>query len=339
MDDAKEALLWLRGPGLATEAEYQELCTSNIQQERKKGNLLKTLHKPNVWKPFLILFFFFAFQQLSGIYIILFYAVTVLTDVGVNIDQYVGSVGIGIVRLFTAIIGAGLARAFNRKTLACISGLGMTMFAAGVALSIRFNLPSWIPLLCIGSHVGFSMIGYLTLPWVMTSELYPLRFRGALSGLTTSLAQMLTFAAIKTYPDLSTTFGLEVVMWTFSSAAFVGAIFALTILPETRGRSLDQIEASFSRKSDAFNEESPSGMTVQPKNVTLKRFASISEEKCPDISICQESPWTNMYTYDNVCLDISLENSKGTDDTNAKTIMNEVKRNTRKSISLEHVSL
>ena len=91
----------------------------------------------------------------------------------------------------------------------------------------RFYLPSLIPLTCVASHVGFSMIGYLTLPWVMTSELYPLRLRGVFGGLTTSIAQLLTFAAVKTYPDMSSVFGLEVTMWTFSVAGLLGNKFLI----------------------------------------------------------------------------------------------------------------
>jgi facilitated trehalose transporter len=114
----------------------------------------------------------------------------------------------------------------------------------------RFELPSWVPILCIGTHVGASMIGFLTLPWVMTSELYPLRFRGSLGGLTTSIAQILTFAAIKMYPDLHAIVGLEFTMWIFGAAGMLGAVFALTVLPETRGRSLDDIEMKFSSRSN-----------------------------------------------------------------------------------------
>ena len=93
-----------------------------------------------VWKPFIILFLFFALQQLSGIYIILFYAVNVLKDIGVSIDEYLGSVGIGAVRLLASILGAAFARSFGRKTLACISGLGMAFSALGVALSVRYEI-------------------------------------------------------------------------------------------------------------------------------------------------------------------------------------------------------
>ncbi|TGZ50273.1 Uncharacterized protein DBV15_02127 [Temnothorax longispinosus] len=297
-NEAKEALLWLRGPGLNVDEEYRELCETNAKRKEKKESLLRALHKPNVWKPFLILLAFFALQQLSGIYVILFYTVNVLKDIGIDVNEYAASVGMGVIRLFASILGAGLANSFGRKILAFASGSGMAAAAVGVALSFRFELPSWVPLFCIGTHVGASMIGFLTLPWVMTSELYPLRFRGSLGGLTTSIVQILTFAAIKTYPDLNAVVGLEFTMWIFGAAGVLGAIFALAILPETRGRSLDDIEMKFSSKPSDSLTYTPK--IFPRKNIILQRFTSISEEKQSNIA-------ANAYVYDNFCLELSPE--------------------------------
>ncbi|KAL6443661.1 hypothetical protein ACFW04_001641 [Cataglyphis niger] len=329
-DEAKEALLWLRGSGFNVDKEYQDLCDANTKRKEKEENLLRALHMPNVWKPFLILLIFFTLQQLSGIYIILFYAVNVLENIDIDINEYVASVGMGVIRLFASILGAGLANIFGRKSLAFVSGFGMAITAMGIALSLRFELPSWVPLFCIGTHVGASMIGFLTLPWVMTSELFPLRFRGSLGGFTTSIVQMLTFATIKMYPDLNAIVGLEITMWIFGAAGLLGAIFALTILPETRGRSLDDIEMKFSRKSNDSSTNACkifSNVWSQPKNITLKRFVSISEDKPSNIV-------TNAYTYDNFCLELSSENLEK----NIKIIEKESIQDQRvmTSIAIEH---
>ncbi|XP_020281375.1 facilitated trehalose transporter Tret1-2 homolog isoform X2 [Pseudomyrmex gracilis] len=304
-NEAKEVLLWLRGPGLNVDKEYQELCEANAKRKEKKESLLRALHMPNIWKPFLILLIFFVLQQLSGIYVILFYAVSMLKDTGIDVNEYAASVGIAVIRLFASIFGAALANHFGRKSLTFASSFTMAVAASGIALSFRFDLPSWMLLLCIGIHVGASMIGFLTLPWVMTSELYPLRFRGGLGGLTTGIVQILTFATIKTYPDLNAVIGLEFTMWIFGIAGLLGAIFALTILPETRGRSLDEIEMKFSKKkSDSTSTNACQIFTTvwsQPKDVSLQRFVSISEEKQPNIV-------ANAYAYVNICLELSPEN-------------------------------
>lgn len=137
-DKAKEALLWLRGPGLNVDEEYRELCETNAKRKEKKESLFRALHEPNVWKPFLILLVFFVLQQLSGIYVILFYTVSVLKDIGIDANEYAASIGMGVIRLIASILGTGLANSFGRKNLAFASGFGMATAAAGVALSFRF---------------------------------------------------------------------------------------------------------------------------------------------------------------------------------------------------------
>lgn len=167
-------------------------------------------------------------------------------------------------------------------------------------LNFSFTTYSWLPLICIGGHVASSMIGFLTLPWVMTSELYPLKYRGPLGGLTTSIAQMLTFFTIKLYPDANAAFGLEIIMWIFGISALMGALFAITILPETRGRSLEDIETTFSKNPNTshFNKTNLSTILSPPKNITLQRFASIPEDK---------HDTNHVYAYDNFCLDLTLQ--------------------------------
>lgn len=326
-EEAKDSLLWLRGSGSSTDKEYEELCEENVKREKERESLLKALHMPSVWKPFLILLVFFAFQQTSGIYIILFYTVNILEDIGIELNEYSASVGIGVIRLFASIAGAGLANSFGRKTLAFFSGLGMAVSAVGVALAYRFKLPYVVSLACIGGHVGFSMLGFLTLPWVMTSELYPLRFRGSLGGITTSIVQILTFAIIKMYPSLHDMVGIESTIWIFAAASTLGALFALTILPETRGRSLDEIERTFSKKASESNSSTDVQPTifVQPKTITLQRFASITEEKHRNNNMT-----SNAYTYDNFCLDLTLDGDtekkdvKKNSDTNRTNVSNAI---------------
>jgi len=137
-DEAKKALLWLRGPGFNVDQEYQELCESNAKRKERKESLLRTLRMPNVWKPFLILLTFFTLQQLSGIYVILFYAVNVLRDIGIDMNEYAASVGMAFIRLFASILGAGLANNLGRRVLAFVSGFGMAIAAMGIAFFFRF---------------------------------------------------------------------------------------------------------------------------------------------------------------------------------------------------------
>lgn len=303
LNDAKNSLLWLRGPGINCDNEYKELCSDSSIERREKNEKIpfkNALLLPNVWKPFFILLLFFFLQQLSGIYVILFYAVNVIHEFNSNIDEYAGSIVIGLVRLLASILGAFLAGHFGRRPLACTSAIGMSLSAILLYSTIKYNnyfklflsssLLSSLPIYCIGFHVAFSMIGFLTLPWVLSSELYSLRFRGSLGGLTTGIAQIMTFTAIKTYPLLSSNIGLDNTMLIFGISSIIGAIFSVTLLPETKGRSLEEIERRFSSSSSTSGTNNTNGIII------VKQFNNnvIDDEK-------------NVLGIDNLCFDISDE--------------------------------
>lgn len=88
---------------------------------------LRALLKPTGWKPMLILFLFFGFQQYSGIYITLFYAVTWFEEIGAGVNPYVASILVGLTRLFCSMVNTWLLRRFRRRTLCIVSSLGMAI--------------------------------------------------------------------------------------------------------------------------------------------------------------------------------------------------------------------
>jgi facilitated trehalose transporter len=98
-----------------------------------------------VWKPFFILVAFFLFQEGSGIYIILFYAVDFVREVGTGAAyESVVSIGVGLARLIMSVVGAFLLCKFPRKSLAVTSALLMTLAMAAMA-TYEFLFSSFEP--------------------------------------------------------------------------------------------------------------------------------------------------------------------------------------------------
>lgn len=269
--EALSALVWLRRNPAAAEAELSELMetiskennnshTSPMSRNRRNmlavKNVLTPFFRPTAWKPFIILLLFFAFQEGSGIYIILYYAVNLFQEVGTGLNEYVASIVVGGVRLVMSVVAAILMNSFGRKTLAVVSGLGMavSMVAGGSYEYFYSNLPptnrplAWVPLICVLGHVCVSMMGFLQLPWMMNGELFPLAIRGVMGGIVASLAHLFIFASVKTYPDLMHALGTDGTLWFFGAAALMGAVYCYIFLPETKGKTLREIELEFSPK-------------------------------------------------------------------------------------------
>ncbi|KAJ1528408.1 hypothetical protein ONE63_006822 [Megalurothrips usitatus] len=276
--EARTALVWLRRSPAAADKELDEIKESlaHAEKEREAGAGRCSFVNPAIWKPFVLLLAFFFFQEGSGIYVVLYYAVSLFQEVGTGMNEYVASIWVACMRLAMSVLGALAIQRLNRTTLACLSGVGMflAMLVAGfyehlfssVAPASR-PLP-WVPLACFLVHVCVSMLGYLQLPWIMTGELFPLRARGAMGGFVSSLAHLLIFTSVKTYPDLRNAIGMDGVLWVFSGLSLCGALFGKLLLPETNGKTLREIEMSFADGPDrdkGRDEEAPAApQTLAP---------------------------------------------------------------------------
>lgn len=235
--------------------------------------------QPATAKPMLILGVLFVVQQLSGTYVIIFYAVPLFAQIGSRIGTALDEFGVMVimstVRFVMSVVTALLSKRYGRRPMLMVSGLGMAAcaVAAGATLVTAPALPvapngtattpsssvlasgevfeaSWPPLVFVVTFVTFSSLGYLVMPWTLVSELLPLASRGMGSGLLVSLAYLLMFGVVKSFPYLMAAVGARNVFYTFGAVACLGTVFVFFCLPETLCLSLDEIEAIFVRRGN-----------------------------------------------------------------------------------------
>ncbi|XP_076634429.1 facilitated trehalose transporter Tret1 isoform X1 [Colletes latitarsis] len=264
-EDAKKSLEWLykyepkQGKVSAAEAQLTTIMKEkeiklNEQRKSKHGGLsnkMRAFLKPTGWKPMTILFLFFFFQQFSGIYITLFYAVTWFQEVGAGVNEYLASILVGVTRFLCSMVNTWLLRRYQRRPLCIVSSLGM---AACMTVSGYFTLlirdgdrsGYWVPVLCLLLYVCTSMVGMLTIPWTMTAELFPTEIRGIAHSISYSIANMLMFAALQSYRSLQSFLGGSyAVQWFFAGVSLGAVVFVWLLLPETHGKKLSEIEEYF----------------------------------------------------------------------------------------------
>ncbi|XP_059469544.1 facilitated trehalose transporter Tret1-2 homolog isoform X2 [Neocloeon triangulifer] len=230
---------------------------------QQQHSIFKSLFEPAALKPFSILVIYFLIYQFSGVNSITFYAVEVFRESAEGIDDYLATVALGVVRLLFTILACGLLRRCGRRPLTFISsiGCGVTMLGLGTYMYLAKEAklaglappPSWIPVLCIFGFTAVSTIGYLVVPWVMIGEVYPSRVRGLLGGLTTCAAHMFVFTVVKTFPFLQQTAGVHGAFWIYGVISTVGTLFFYFFLPETKGRSLEEIEDYFAGRRSTLD--------------------------------------------------------------------------------------
>uniref|UniRef100_A0A1B6M1C0 Major facilitator superfamily (MFS) profile domain-containing protein n=1 Tax=Graphocephala atropunctata TaxID=36148 RepID=A0A1B6M1C0_9HEMI len=193
-------------PGLADqrleELVQEHKMKQRLANQRSSGlGVLQGFTKPTGYKPVFLLAAIFTFQQLSGLYITIFYSITFLKTVGTSINPYISTIGIGMVRLVMGLLTSVLLNKFGRRPLFLISGIGMTIFIfiSGYytkEISQGHMESNIIPVICILIYISVGVIGFMSIPWTMTAELFPIEIRGMAQSLMMGFASLVTISSM-----------------------------------------------------------------------------------------------------------------------------------------------
>lgn len=259
VERARESFTWLRGSGPEAMEELQDLIDKQLRTKPDGGvtmswkNLHEEVSKPGFLRPLLVILVFFFVMQFSGVNIVIFYSVAIMKDTlgkgGLN--EYTATILIDFVRLIMSIVACGLLKSVGRRPLAIFSATGTALSLSGLSVYhfLKTNSSdepagslSWLPLVFLVAYISFISIGMMPLPWCMTGELFPLSVRGLGSGISAAFNFMVFFVVIKTGPNMFQTIGPEGSFLIYGAVALFGALFLYLALPETKNRTLQQIE-------------------------------------------------------------------------------------------------
>lgn len=254
-EKARMALQWLRGKSSDVSVEYEDIQKTIIENQKQGNTMLEDLFSASCIKPLLILIGLMFFQQMSGINAVIFYTVNIFKDAGSTIDENLCAIIIAIVNFISTFLATALIDRTGRKMLLYISNLAMivTLTTLGTFFYLKntgadVSNYGWLPLAGLVIYVvGFSL-GFGPIPWLMMGEILPANVRGSAASLTTAFNWTCTFLVTKTFSDIIASLGNHGAFWMFGGICFVGFFFVLFFVPETRGKSLEDIERKFAGK-------------------------------------------------------------------------------------------
>lgn len=263
-EDARKALQWLRGKDINIEREMRDLTRSQAESDRTGGNAIGTLFTMKYLPAVLISLGLMLFQQLSGINAVIFYATSIFKMSGSTLDENLCSIIIGVVNFISTFIATAVIDRLGRKMLLYVSSVSMiiTLVTLGAyfylkAAMVDVSSCGWLPLACLVIYVlGFS-IGFGPIPWLMLGEILPSKIRGTAASVATGFNWACTFIVTKTFHNIIDAIDLYGTFWLFAIICVFGLIFVILFVPETRGKSLEEIEKKLtggSRKVRAISK-------------------------------------------------------------------------------------
>ncbi|MGM1055359.1 MAG: sugar porter family MFS transporter [Bacteroidota bacterium] len=192
--------------------------------------------------PLLLAFLIAFFNQLSGINAFLYYAPRIFEEAGLGVSTaLLSSIGIGVVNLLFTLLGVFLIDKLGRKQLMLFGSIGYIISLGLVAAAFFLDWGGlWIPIflfLFIASHA----IGQGAVIWVFISEIFPNHLRASGQSFGASTHWVLAAIIPALIPYLFSTIGAGYVFAFFTFMMFLQLLFVLFIMPETKGKSLEQL--------------------------------------------------------------------------------------------------
>jgi len=227
--------------------EYAEISIAEIQSTLESDDLGKVNFQVLLMKPVPKLIgigIFLAFlQQWSGLNVVIYYAADIFQAAGYNLKQMMlNIVVIGGVMVLSVFITLFTVDRFGRKKLLLIGTGAMAILYALIGYSFKVDQGGWVIVLLVLTNVMFYSFTLAPLLWVVLSEIFPTRIRGASISICALAHWIGNFTLTYSFPTIKASLGWAVNFWLYGLICFVGFIIIYFILPETKGKSLEALE-------------------------------------------------------------------------------------------------
>ncbi len=195
-------------------------------------------------------------QQVTGINTVIYYAPTIVEFTGVNSSagSILAAVGVGIVNVAMTVVALRLLDRAGRRTLLMIgvSGMTLSLFTLGAAF-IGGGTSTFASVVAIGSlmvYVASFAISLGPIFWLLNAEIYPLRVRSKAAGVGTMANWTFNFIVSLTFLLLIDALGRSGAFWFYGAIGAVTLVFCWKLVPETKGKRLEDIQAFFQERVD-----------------------------------------------------------------------------------------
>ncbi|MFN8216712.1 MAG: sugar porter family MFS transporter [Solirubrobacterales bacterium] len=196
-------------------------------------------------------------QQVTGINTVIYYAPTIVEFTGVNSSagSILAAVGVGVINVAMTVVAIRLLDRSGRRKLLMIgvSGMVLSLFALGLAFlgGGSSTLASVVAIASLMAYVASFAISLGPIFWLLNAEIYPLPVRSKAAGIGTMANWTFNFIVSLTFLLLIEALGRSGAFWFYGCIGLLTLVFCWKLVPETKGKRLEDIQAYFQARVDA----------------------------------------------------------------------------------------
>jgi MFS transporter, SP family, arabinose:H+ symporter len=219
-----------------------------LRTKSEKTNL-RLLKQPGVSKLLILGIVIAVFQQWCGINVIFNYAQEIFTSAGYSVSDILFNIVItGSVNLIFTLIGMFTVDKLGRKALMLLGAGGLAGIFAVIGGMYFFQLQGFPLLIMVVIAIACYAMSLAPVTWVILSEIFPNRIRGTAMSIATFALWAACFVLTYTFPLLNQLLKASGTFWLYGTICLFGFWFILKKLPETKGKSLEEIERQMIQK-------------------------------------------------------------------------------------------
>lgn len=189
------------------------------------------------------------FQQWCGINVVFNYAEEVFSAAGFGVTDVLFNIVItGVVNLIFTFIALRTVDSWGRRKLMLFGSAGLALTYLFLGASYFFELNGFLVLLFVVLGIGVYAMSLAPITWVVLSEIFPNKIRGAAMAVATSALWIASFVLTYTFPLLNDALNASGTFWVYALICLTGFIFIYKKLPETKGKTLEEIEEYFENR-------------------------------------------------------------------------------------------
>src|SRR5215208_2057570 len=237
----------------SVEGELNEIIAVE-EQERRESRGWDELLQPWVRPMLLVGVGLAVFSQITGINTIIYFAPSTFQATGFGASASIlATAGVGVVLVVGTILAIMVIDRLGRRSMLLIAfaGMGVSLGLMGLAylLPNLSGVVGWLAIACVTVYIAFFSFGLGAVIWVVVSEIYPLTVRGSGMAMATTGHWVANFVVSLTYLSLIQAIGETFTLWLYAVMCVGAFLFCYFLVPETKGRTLEEIEEDLREKA------------------------------------------------------------------------------------------